>query len=283
MPSKCPFCNSELINSRVHCPNNKIYPCQECKKCHSYFYTKNNYIKLKNLASKNNQKLNSSVYYFSESIFEPQNTAKNMDKNQNLKHIQHKLEIDKLVVGAIVLSDNRKCIYKNHEMKDVIAKINIATKNDKIELISLPAAYCYTCSTYFVLKEDYKKAKLQGILLCSVDDRTSKYIQKHKNSTYTIGESQIHKMGYNVRKNNGYSDVQRRIVLANIMENTNITKHEILSIIDSGIARHKGQKSYQNAVSLWKNDREFVTNYKKGDMPEVLIENILLKFNIQNQ
>lgn len=167
-------------------------------------------------------------------------------------------------------------------MKDVIAKINIVTKNDKIKLISLPAAYCYTCSTYFVLKEDYKKAKLQGILLCSVDDKTTKYIQKHKNSTYTIGESQIHKMGYNVRKDNGYTDIQRRIILANIIENTKITKHEILSIIDAGIARHGNQKSYQNAVQCWIDDREFVSNYKTGDIPEILIENIILKYNETN-
>lgn len=104
MPSKCPFCNSELINSRVHCPNNKVYPCQECNKCHSYFYTRNNYIQLKNLASKSNKKLNSSVYYFSESIFKPKEKSipiKNIKSNNTIetkkKKVKHKNKIKQII------------------------------------------------------------------------------------------------------------------------------------------------------------------------------------------
>lgn len=367
MPSKCPFCKSELINSTVNCPNNKVYPCQECQKCHSYFYTKNNYMKLKDLARKNNQKLNSNVFYFSESIFKPKSqevikqnsinklnntkikkkktkntikqvTPKNINKikyitdinieysknnpkttdpksckfhkndfcnymddkcnpysfrcsykiknqksiNNKTSDFQNELIRSNFVVRAIVLSNNRKCIFNNHKMQDIIAKINVATHSGKIKIISLPSVYCDICSTYYVLKEDYKKAKHQGFLLCSVDDRTTNFSKHYKNGTNLASESQIHKMGYNVRKNNGYTDIQRKIILANIIENTNITKHEILSIIDAGIARHGGQETYQNAVQCWIDDREFVSNYKTGDIPEVLIENIILKYNETN-
>ena len=65
MVSLCPFCKSELTNSKTHCPNNKIYPCLECKKCRCYFYTKNNYNALKELAFEYHSKLNSRVFYFS--------------------------------------------------------------------------------------------------------------------------------------------------------------------------------------------------------------------------
>ena len=133
---------------------------------------------------------------------------------------------------------------------------------------------------YFVLKEDFKKAKEQGVLLCSVEDRTHHYLQKHSNQKYnTIGESEVHKMGYNVRKDFGYTEKQRHVILANIIENTNITRHEILSVIDAGIARHQSKTTHQHAVQCWLSDREFVANYKAGDMPEVLIEKMVLKYH----
>lgn len=202
--------------------------------------------------------------------------------NNKTSDFQNELIRSNFVVRAIVLSNNRKCIFNNHKMQDIIAKINVATHSGKIKIISLPSVYCDICSTYYVLKEDYKKAKHQGFLLCSVDDRTTNFSKHYKNGTNLASESQIHKMGYNVRKNNGYTDIQRKIILANIIENTNSTKHEILSIIDAGIARHGGQETYQNAVQCWIDDREFVSNYKTGDIPEVLIENIILKYNETN-
>lgn len=199
--------------------------------------------------------------------------------NNETSNFQNELIKNNFVVKAIVLSNNRKCIFNNHKMQDIIAKINIVTKNGKIKLISLPCVYCDICTTYYVLKEDYKRAKEQGVLLCSVDDRITNFSQNGKNTQYTNSESQIHKMGYNVRKDNGYTDIQRHIILANIIENTIITKHEIISIIDAGIARHRYQKSYQNAVQCWIEDREFITTYKIGDIPEVLIDNVILKYN----
>lgn len=367
MTSFCPFCKAILVNSNTHCPDNKTYPCQECKNCHCYFYTKDNYTKLKNLAIKNKTKLNSNVYYFADSIYKKEtfvsntknklkskkvrksqktkvrdfiprsNKSANIDvdiikkpnltsailkeaskcyyyKNKLCLYIDDKCEplslkcrndfakhnreeqkqqnnvyrieqpkqteISGIIVTGIVLSDNRKCTISNHNLKDIIAKINIVTQNGKIYLISLPAAYCNDCDVYFVLKRDFQKAKEQGVLLCSVEDKTLKYIQKHANQKYkTIGESRIHKMGYNVRKDVGYTDMQRHVILANILENTNIARHEILSVIDAGIARHQSKTTHQHAILCWISDREFVTNYKTGDMPEVLIDKMVLKYH----
>lgn len=196
----------------------------------------------------------------------------------NNKKIQPQRNKD-IIITAIVISDNRKCTYNNHIIYDVIAKANVVTPNGKIILTTLPAAYCDVCDKYIVLKQDFLKAKEQGVLLCSVEDKTARYIQKHANQKYkSIGESRIHKMGYNVRKDVGYTDMQRHVILANIIENTNIARHEILSVIDAGIARHKSKLTHQHAIQCWISDREFVTGYKTGDMPEVLIDKMVLKY-----
>lgn len=212
------------------------------------------------------------------------NTSLKLDESQPIissqrKKIQPQSKKD-VIITAIIISDNRKCTYNNHVIYDVLAKANVVTPNGKIILATLPAAYCDVCDRYIVLKQDFLKAKDQGVLLSSVEDKTARYIQKHANQKYkSIGESKIHKMGYNVRKDVGYTDIQRHVILANILENTNIARHEILSVIDAGIARHKSKSTHQHAIQCWISDREFITSYKTGDMPEVLIDTMVLKYH----
>lgn len=186
-------------------------------------------------------------------------------------------DISNIGITAIVLSDNRKCVNARHTLIDMQAKLRISTyQTGRIQLYEIPAAYCDQCELYFVLKNDFKIAKKKGIILCPVIDRTQKYLQKHQNKVLTSSESRIHQLGYNVVKDNGYTNEQRHMVLANIIENTDISQHEVKSLIARCIAQHKNQPNYSDSIKCWKNDLEFIANYKHGDMPEVLIEKIIV-------
>ena len=178
-------------------------------------------------------------------------------------------------VKSIVLSYNRKCFNDNHTIIDIIAIIKVATHSGIIE-VRIPAAYCPECSQYIILKSDFKSIKKKGVLLCEVIDKTPKHLEKYNNQSYTGTESRVHALGYNVIKEYGYTYKQRKIILANIMENYNISKHEILSMLDTNIARKIKLPNYAEAVLKWKEDREFVENYKRGDIPEVLIEKVTI-------
>lgn len=85
-------------------------------------------------------------------------------------------------------------------------------------------------------KGDFKEIKKQGGILCPVIDRTQKYLNKNATKISTGNESEIHQLGYNVIKNNGYTTEQRQYILANIVENTNISKYTIASNIRRCIA-----------------------------------------------
>lgn len=101
-------------------------------------------------------------------------------------------------------------------------------------------------------------------------------MSKHEGS-YTSTESRVHSLGYNVIKQRyNYTFEQRKIILANIIENYGITQHEILSMLDTNIARKINLPSYVDAVQKWQQDREFVTNYKTGDIPEVIVDEIVV-------
>lgn len=208
------------------------------------------------------------------------NAQENVKENANIamhKNINHKPQpfYEKQVgITAIVLSNNRKCIFNCHSIEDLQAILRLATKDGKVVNYSIPAAYCKECDAYFVLKNDFEKAKLKGVILCPVIDKTTYINRKKYHIQNSGGESRIHEMGYNVRKGNKCTDKQRHIVLANILENTNISKHEIQSNIDRCIRQHQKQSNYASAIKCWINDYQFISTYKHGDIPQVIIEKI---------
>lgn len=201
----------------------------------------------------------------------------------NLKEIQSNIKdkdmkhADEIVgVTTIVLSDNRKCTNNNHNIIDLNAKIRIAQTNGKLLICDIPAAYCKECDTYFVLKKDYKVAKSNGKILCPIIDLTQDGEKKNKGKNLSSSESRIHQLGYNVQRGSNYTREQRQLILANIIENTNISKHEIESCIVRPMMQHKTQPNYADAVLAWQQDLEFIKNYKHGDIPEVIIDRIVI-------
>lgn len=199
-------------------------------------------------------------------------------KSLNNKSYYNKSTTDKAVrVSAVILSHNRKCTYENHKQIDIKAVFKVLIKNtDDIIEETIPAAYCKKCDQYIILKNDFNIVKQKGTLLCQVIDKTPEYLSKHRGSSNTT-ESRVHSLVYNViRQKYNYSFKQRKIILSNIMENYNVSKHEILSMLDTNIARKRNVPSYANAVKKWMEDREFVFSYKTGDIPEVIIDEVVI-------
>lgn len=193
----------------------------------------------------------------------------------NNEIISHKSDISKVGITAIVLNDNRKCTNEHYFIQDIQAELRIATPTNGIVLHKIPAAYCESCDLYFVIKSDFKKLQTLGKILCPVIDRTQKHLNKITKRK-AGGESRIHQLGYNVKKGNECTDEQRQMILANIVENTNISKYEITSLISKCIAQHKTQDNYVNSVKCWQHDLKFISNYNLGDMPEVIIEKLII-------
>lgn len=206
--------------------------------------------------------------------------ATNMEEIQIVQSkkptIKKSQNINEVGITAIVLSDNRKCTNNNHAITDLNATLRIARPDGKVINHIIPAAYCKICDTYFVLKRDFKMAKEHGTILCPVIDMTEQTINKKGVTTLSTSESRIHQLGYNVKRGNGYTREQRHLILANILENTNISRYEIESCILRPMMQHKDQTNYSDAVLAWKEDLEFIKSYKLGNMPEVVIDKIII-------
>lgn len=210
-----------------------------------------------------------------QNVKNPTDTKRTSDDSKESNTPVYKIPISKVGITAIVLNDNRKCTNEHHLIQDVQAELRIATPSNVLALHQIPAAYCESCDLYFVLKRDFKEAQALGKILCPVIDRTQKHLDKIAKRK-AGGESRIHQLGYNVRKGNECTDKQRQMILANIVENTDISKYEITSLISKCIAQHKTQDNYVNSVKCWQHDLEFISNYNLGDMPEVIIEKLII-------
>lgn len=200
---------------------------------------------------------------------------KKTKKVNNIPVKKDKRNINEVGITAIVLNDNWKCSNNRHTIIDINATLRIGTTNGEVVDFTIPAAYCEMCDTYFVLKKDYQFAKTHGVILCPVIDMTKKEnLQTQK--FLSTSESRIHQLGYNVRQGNGYTKEQRQLILANILENTNISKHEIESCILRPMQQHRNQNNYADAVKAWEQDLDFVRSYQIGDIPEVLVNKLVI-------
>lgn len=200
---------------------------------------------------------------------------KKTKKVNNIPVKKNKRNINEVGITAIVLNDNRKCTNNNHKIIDINATLRIAKSDGTVMNYTVPAAYCEICDTYFVLKKDYKTAKAQGVILCPIIDMTKK-VNLRTQKFLSTSESRIHQLGYNVRQGNGYTKEQRQLILANILENTNISRHEVESCILRPMKQHRNQNNYADAVKAWEQDLEFVRSYQIGDIPEVLVNKLII-------
>lgn len=202
-----------------------------------------------------------------------QNTSQNIICKKSIKQANSTSNYNNMRITVIVINDNRKCIYECHNIQDVIGIVKISTVDGIVDY-SLNVAYCKTCNLYIMLKSEFKNLKMQGAILCEIIDYTKK-LKTTPSKSISSNESRIHQFGYNVIKDK-YTDEQRHAILASIIENTDISKHEIESCIYRPMRQHSTQSSYADAVSCWEKDLEFVRNYQKGDMPEVIIDKIVV-------
>ena len=217
---------------------------------------------------------NPSILFAKSKSITPKKNKTTRTKNQQ---ILKSSTVESQYVKAVVLSHNRKCVYEDHNLTNIKAIIRVLTSCNKVIDIIIPAVHCKECNQYIILKSDFISLKQKGTLLCRVIDETPEHIAKHKNSPYSGTESRVHSLGYNVIKQGyNYTFEQRKIILANIIENYGITQHEILSMLDTNIARKVNLPNYADAVAKWQQDREFVASYKLGDIPEVIIDEVVV-------
>lgn len=181
------------------------------------------------------------------------------------------------IYSLIVLSNTIKCSI-NHKTKDIIAKLPVLNEEGQISYLEVSASYCFNCKRFTILKDDFLEIK--DIIICKVIDETVTDSLISDNSEFNINskDSILTQYGYNVQAKKNLSEQQRHIILSSLIEAQIMSRREVMEHISTLIERGNKIPLWKAATQKWKDDKNFVSEYKKEDLPDIIFNNILLKY-----
>lgn len=245
----CPSCGTKLMGRRMYFKNDEnpqLLPksVNACAKCGRTFGR---------VTSFRNKPY--SRYRFSMEFFQDKDFRKN-GKCVVLK------------AGDFLTRHNLSgCLDKGHSLEDITARIRIAAPDGTEFDYDAPAMRCDTCGKLFLLEREYEKITALGVPLCPVVEneywRTKADGEKEWSETDAKG-SILYVHGYNVNINANLTSPQRRSILKALLDNEILTKGQILSHLDTLIARAGSQDVLKNAKQKWIEDRNWVGRYDSG-------------------
>lgn len=253
----CPFCNYKMSRHLVHYQRivnsqlkNEDVTWNRCPACKRLFVLD---------------------YDAEEFDFNDTNVVLNKEKYDAIPPID--------IYSVIVLSNTLNCS-SNHNTDDLIARLPVLNEDGEISYIKINASYCYDCQRFTILKSDF--IAIKDIVMCKVIDETSDYSSNYENEfEFEQRRSILFQYGYNVQTKKNLSEKQRRIILSSIIEAQIINRRDVINHINTLIERGSKIPSWYNATQKWKEDKQFVSEYKSDTLPEVIFNNIILKYKTQ--
>lgn len=206
-----------------------------------------------------------------------QKTALKPEKVSYVKRHEPGTEKEKIPINHsdfVVRTNLFRCFHKEHLVEEIIGILKVVTPLGKEIVEYIPCAYCSECKCFYMLTSEYNRVAEKGILLCQLLDKEEYYRTGIPNKFQGASESLLMKNGYNVKANIGLTDVQRQIILKNIMDSEILSPHRIVSYLDTFIAQKKNMPQYNEAVLKWQSDRSYVLSYRNVDKMQVKIEAI---------
>ena len=199
----------------------------------------------------------------------------NQNKNQtSLKNdfVANSIGFKDFVVRTTIY----QCSNKGHNIQELTAVIFCLTKKGDIVEKKVMAGYCQTCNLYYLLNTDYERLRKQYVLLCRVIDNTIKVNNGTGLFSNFNRESIMMQYGYTVSQAEELSDAQRRTILEFLLISKVMTKTEICSHLDWLISTRGYDKSrFKKAITKWREDRQFIENYKLNNSREVIVKRII--------
>lgn len=250
----CPFCNVKLVNRTIFYQRNVNYKLinetvlwHKCPACNRLFALD---------------------FEIEDFDFNSTNIFPNREKYDEIPPID--------IYSIIVLSNTLKCSL-NHKTKDVIAKIPILNGDGKISYLKINVSYCFDCNRFTILKDDFSSIK--DIVMCKVIDETVEY-QNNNESEFDIEQKKsiLAQYGYNVQTKKDLSEQQRHIILSSLIEAHILTRREVIDHINTLIERGSKIPNWKTATQKWRDDKQFVAEYRSDSLPEVIFNNIVLKY-----
>ena len=282
----CPLCGIIHINYKYYEGNEGIFECdnkEELRKIQlEYAYKAEKQRIEKNKTAVEKPKVSVKTNVINEIKTEHSNANKSVVKpNKNVKEKQKRKvpDINTIQVKDFVVRRNVfQCMHKDHSLVNVNASMNLINKDGNIINTTVSAGYCKDCNTYFIMESTFQKLKSRGTPICRISDEKA-YLKGYSsvNGMKLANESLLMQYGYNVSQQEGLTTARRHKILAILIDNSNMTKSEIISYLDFFINQRQYQHKYEKAIEKWNIDKDFVDEYRAGRYTTIGVSGIYLR------
>lgn len=165
----------------------------------------------------------------------------------------------------VTTTDSNSCTKNKHDIEEIDAVVFVLRKSGKIIEKMVPASYCRTCKRYYISRWQYENiCELGTPLWQNISEYGGHHAETHSYYDELNAESILHRSGYNVGSEDDLTAEQRHTILTLLVESKLCDKHKIVSHLTWLINSRQGNKSMQNAVGKWKEDRNFIDSYHLG-------------------
>ena len=154
--------------------------------------------------------------------------------------------------------------------------------------ITIPVGYCPDCKLFFIMENVYQRIRHSAIPVCRTMDEKYYITDYRQNGIYRetqydnlAQESVLKQFGYSVNQADDIPPIQRKNILAAIVDYGILTKSEIVSYLEYFIRSRRTQKlrdgslKYRTAIDKWREDIDWINSYRIGTFKEVVIKRIL--------
>ena len=139
----------------------------------------------------------------------------------------------------------------------LVLKKYYACQKSGRHILAIPTHYCENCHRYLIGSQSLSLFREFGGDFIA---QTYRLIPGTECSFDTLGESKLHKLGYNVIDGN-LSASERENILISIIESKQLTFFEVVATIEQNILRFDSNPRMQKAVTKWRNDLQFINTY----------------------
>lgn len=204
-----------------------------------------------------------------DSIVEAEVNDLSEEEKQAIERLPNELADGKILYihrGKIICDSN------GHDVISVTAEVPVGSTGETVEI---NINYCLTCDRCFINNTVYEWYRNNGLLPAIRLARVKQdgtYPSEYE--TELAEESPLHLLGYNVSRQDDYSDEYRQHLLGEIMDCGVLSKHQIENYLSLFIQTNSSRENMKLAVSKWKKDLEFVEFYRINRQARVVIKTI---------
>ena len=177
----------------------------------------------------------------------------------------------------VTVTTNNYCVNNGHPYEDIQARVKVLRKDGTTYIATIPAGYCKACKKYVIGLWQYNNLRKHGVILCRMVHESWEKHEFYGDYYEDLSpESILKQYGYSVNIEDDLTDEQRKRILYLLIYKKVCSKQKIISHLSWLIHSREGQMNMSNAISKWRQDRDFVDKYNTENARIVGMKSLLV-------